>query len=71
MTSKPIKPRKTPVQARSAETVRIILEAAAHILERHGLEAYSTNAVAERAGREHRLALPVFSGQGFAYRGTR
>jgi AcrR family transcriptional regulator len=44
------KPRKTPRQARSAETVRVILEAAARILESQGLAGFTTNAVAERAG---------------------
>ena len=43
-------PRKTPVQARSAATVDAILEAAAHILEIEGLEGYTTNAIARRAG---------------------
>ena len=42
--------RKIPGQARSAETVRIIVEAAARILEEGGLGAFTTNAVAERAG---------------------
>lgn len=45
-----LSPRKTPLQGRSAATVATILEAAAHILERHGLEGFNTNAVAERAG---------------------
>jgi AcrR family transcriptional regulator len=45
-----IKPRKTPVQRRSTETVAVILEAAARILEVHGFEGFNTNAVAERAG---------------------
>ncbi|MEA1651524.1 TetR/AcrR family transcriptional regulator [Nitrospirillum sp. BR 11164] len=45
-----LKPRKSPTQARAAETVRIILEAAARILEARGLEGFNTNAVAERAG---------------------
>jgi AcrR family transcriptional regulator len=45
-----IQPRKTPVQRRSAETVAVILEAAAHILERDGLTRFNTNAVAIRAG---------------------
>jgi AcrR family transcriptional regulator len=44
------KPRKIPRQARSEDTVRIILEAAARILESHGLAGFTTNAVAERAG---------------------
>jgi len=42
--------RKTPTQSRSAETVNVILEAAARILEETGFEGYTTNAVAERAG---------------------
>jgi len=44
------KPRKTPLQKRSLETVAVILEAAARILELHGFEGFNTNAVAERAG---------------------
>jgi AcrR family transcriptional regulator len=47
---KAIQPRKTPMQRRSAETVAVILEAAARILEAHGFEGFNTNAVAERAG---------------------
>jgi AcrR family transcriptional regulator len=43
-------PRKSPRQARSAETVRVILEAAARILEGQGHAGFTTNAVAERAG---------------------
>jgi AcrR family transcriptional regulator len=43
-------PRKAPSQARAAHTVGIILEGAAHILEQHGLEGYTTNAIAARAG---------------------
>ncbi len=39
-----------PRQTRSAETVRAIVEAAARILEQAGLGAFTTNAVAERAG---------------------
>jgi AcrR family transcriptional regulator len=42
--------RRTPRQARAAETVAAILEAAAQILEAGGLPALTTNAVAERAG---------------------
>lgn len=45
-----LKPRKSPGQSRSAETVRVILEGAARVLEERGLEGYTTNAVAERAG---------------------
>lgn len=42
--------RRIPRQARAAETVAAILEAAAQILEGGGLAAFTTNAVAERAG---------------------
>jgi AcrR family transcriptional regulator len=45
-----LKPRKQPTQARSSETVNVILEAAARILETRGFAGYTTNAVAERAG---------------------
>ncbi|WP_051228898.1 TetR/AcrR family transcriptional regulator [Paludibacterium yongneupense] len=45
-----LKPRKKPVQARSADTVEIILEAAARILELEGFASYNTNAIASRAG---------------------
>lgn len=45
-----LNPRKQPSQARSAQTVETILEGAAHILEQRGLDAYTTNAIAERAG---------------------
>jgi AcrR family transcriptional regulator len=47
---KRLDPRKPPTQSRSIETVNAVLEAAARILERYGLEGYTTNAVAERAG---------------------
>src|SRR5438132_10881446 len=42
--------RRTPRQARAEETVTAILEGAAQILEAGGLAAFTTNAVAERAG---------------------
>lgn len=45
-----LKPRRTPVQSRSKETVEAILEAAAQVFERHGYAAGTTNRVAERAG---------------------
>lgn len=44
------KQRKTPLQKRSAETVGVILEAAARILEERDFEGFNTNAIAERAG---------------------
>lgn len=44
------RPRKPPRQARSADTVNVIVEAAARILEEAGLGGFTTNAVAARAG---------------------
>jgi AcrR family transcriptional regulator len=46
----PLKPRKAPLQRRSAATVDAILEAAARILESGGFDGYTTNAIAELAG---------------------
>lgn len=43
-------PRKVPEQDRSRQTVKAIVEAAAHILIKHGYDAFTTNRVAERAG---------------------
>lgn len=45
-----VSPRKAPSQPRSAHTVEAILEGAAHILELQGLDGYTTNAIAARAG---------------------
>ena len=45
-----VTPRKRPSQARSRETVRAILEAAAHVFEERGPTAATTDAIAERAG---------------------
>ena len=42
--------RRIPRQARAAETVALVLEATAQILEAGGLAGFTTNAVAERAG---------------------
>ena len=39
-----------PSQVTSQETVSVILEASARILESHGLHAFNTNAIAARAG---------------------
>jgi len=44
------KGRRRPVQGRSQATVDALLAAAAQILARHGPEAATTNAIAERAG---------------------
>ncbi len=46
----PERKRRIPRQARANETVALILEAAAQILEANGIEAFTTNTVAERAG---------------------
>jgi len=43
-------PRKTPRQQRAGQTVAILIEAAAQVLEAEGLEGFNTNAVAARAG---------------------
>ena len=45
-----LNPIKTPSQSRSILTVEAILEGAAQILERQGLEGYTTNEIAEQAG---------------------
>lgn len=42
--------RKTPRQARASTTVEVVLQAAAHILERQGLAGFTTNAIAAKAG---------------------
>lgn len=46
----PEKPRRAPRQTRAQRTVDFILEAAAYILSEDGLEGFTTNRVAERAG---------------------
>jgi AcrR family transcriptional regulator len=45
-----LNPRRQPRQQRSADTIAVILEAATQILQTRGLEAFNTNAIAERAG---------------------
>ena len=45
-----LKPRRSPRQDRSRQTVEAILQAAAHVFERHGYAAGTTNRIAERAG---------------------
>jgi AcrR family transcriptional regulator len=45
-----LKARKEPGQARSQETVNVILEASARILESEGLRGFNTNAIAAKAG---------------------
>ncbi|CAN7378805.1 TetR/AcrR family transcriptional regulator [Caballeronia sp. dw_19] len=48
--SDPLSPRKLPAQGRAAKTVDTILDAAADVLDRLGLEGYNTNYIADRAG---------------------
>jgi AcrR family transcriptional regulator len=50
VTAASLRPRKTPRQPRSSDTVAAILEAAAQVLEAAGFEGFNTNAVARRAG---------------------
>jgi len=45
-----LRARKSPRQARSQETVAVILEASARILESDGLRGFNTNAIAAKAG---------------------
>ena len=45
-----LKARKMPGQTRSQETVGVILEASARILESDGLRGFNTNAIAAKAG---------------------
>jgi AcrR family transcriptional regulator len=42
--------RKQPRQARAQATIDAIIEAAAQLIDAHGLDGFNTNAVAERAG---------------------
>ena len=48
--SQSIDPRKRPTQARSEYTYDVILQASLELLARGGLEGFTTNAVAKRAG---------------------
>ena len=50
MARKKLSARKLPRQERSAATVEAILQAAAYILTRRGWAAFTTHAVAEKAG---------------------
>jgi AcrR family transcriptional regulator len=45
-----LKARKVPGQSRSQETVSVILEASARILESDGLRGFNTNTIAAKAG---------------------
>jgi AcrR family transcriptional regulator len=50
MTRKKLAARKQPIQGRSVATVESILQAATYILTKRGWVAFTTNAVAEKAG---------------------
>jgi AcrR family transcriptional regulator len=45
-----LRPRKSPLQARAAATVDVIIEAATRVLSRESLAGFNTNRVAEVAG---------------------
>lgn len=47
---KKLPPRKKAVQGRAKQTVKSILEATAHIIERTGMDDLSTNQIAKKAG---------------------
>ncbi|MGP4022502.1 TetR/AcrR family transcriptional regulator [Actinomadura sp. 3N407] len=49
-TPRPLRPRKTPRQSRSAATDERILDAAARVFVEHGYAAGTTNRIAEAAG---------------------
>lgn len=53
-------PRCQPVQARARQSVSLILGSAARMLEESGLEAFNTNALAERAGVRIRTVYRYF-----------
>ncbi len=45
-----LKPRKQPVQRRAQASMQAILQAAAQLLQREGMDAFNTNLIAQRAG---------------------
>ncbi len=45
-----LRPRKIPAQRRAEETVELILETSAQLLEEVGLDGFNTNLIAEKAG---------------------
>ena len=52
--------RTVPTQARARQTVALILDTAARMLEEDGLEAFNTNRLAERAGVRVRTVYRYF-----------
>lgn len=57
------KPRRTPRQSRSEATVEAILEATFQLLEQGGVEALTTNHIAERAGVSVGTLYQYFEGK--------
>lgn len=57
------KPRRTPRQPRSEATVEAILEATFQLLEQGGVEALTTNHIAERAGVSVGTLYQYFEGK--------
>ena len=52
--------RREPVQVRAQQSVEQILDAAARLLEESGVEAFNTNALAQRAGVRVRTVYRYF-----------
>jgi AcrR family transcriptional regulator len=52
--------RKQPVQKRAVETVNLILETAAKLIDQVGIEAFNTNLLAEQAGLRIRTIYRYF-----------
>ncbi|RLM48865.1 TetR family transcriptional regulator, partial [Halobellus sp. Atlit-31R] len=46
----PARSRRVPSQARSEQTIQVIFEATAQVLNEHGEAALTTNRIAQRAG---------------------
>ncbi len=53
-------PRRQPAQERARKTVKLILDTAATLLGEHGVEAFNTNILAERAGLRIRTVYRYF-----------
>lgn len=64
MPRRPSKPaRRLPKQARARETIAVVLEAAAQVLEREGYAGATTNRIAERAGLSVGTIYQYFAGK--------
>jgi hypothetical protein len=60
-----LKPRKMPGQARSQETVNVILEASARILESDGLRGFQHERDRSESRSKYWIRLSIFSAQRF------